>query len=147
MGKRGRKSIAEQTIAVIGGNLDARPEAPGELTAEQMEIWNKTVSTEPPNYFATAAARGILADYCRHRHEAERLAKVIDAFDMEWLQTDEGVKRYELLAKMRDRETKGALMCATKLRITNQSRYTPLSAATAARNSTKQAVKPWETEK
>jgi hypothetical protein len=100
MGKRGRKSIAEQTIAVIGGNLDARPEAPGDLTARQMEIWNETVATEPPNYFSSAAARGILADYCRHRAEAERLARVIDDFDM--------------------------------------------SAATAARNSSKKSVKPWE---
>ena len=147
MGKRGRKSIAEQTIAVIGGNVDARPEAPGDLTARQMEIWNATVATEPPNYFSSAAQRGILSDYCRHRAESERLAKVIDAFDIEWLQNDEGVKRYELLAKMRDRETKGAITCATKLRITNQSRYTPLSAATAKRNSAQQATKPWEHEK
>ncbi len=144
MGRRGRKSIAEQTIAVIGGNLDARPEPPGDLTPRQMEIWNNTVATEPPNYFASAAQRGILSDYCRHRAESERLAKVIDDFETDWLKTDDGVKRYENLAKMRDRETKAALTCATKLRITNQSRYTPLSAATAVRNSSQKAAKPWE---
>ena len=124
--------------------MDARPEAPGDLTPRQMEIWNETVRTEPPNYFASAAQRGILADYCRHRAEAERLAKVIDQFEMEWTQDDEGAKRYELLARLRDRETKASLQHATKLRITNQSRYTPLSAATAARNSSKKSVKPWE---
>ena len=147
MGKRGRKSIAEQTLSVIGGSVDARPEPPGDFTPRQMEIWNETVATEPPNYFSSAAQRGILAEYCRHRTEAERLAAVIDDFDMEWLQDDEGVKRYEKLSHLRDRETKAALTHATKLRITNQSRYTPLSAATASRNSSKQAAKPWEVEK
>jgi hypothetical protein len=44
---------------------------------------------------------------------------------------------------MRDRETKAIADKATKLRLTNQSRYTPDRASTAAKNNLK-ADKPWQ---
>jgi len=44
---------------------------------------------------------------------------------------------------MRDLENRAAALAATKLRITNQSHYTPMAAATASRNASR-SVKPWE---
>jgi hypothetical protein len=38
------------------------------------------------------------------------------------------------LLKMRDMETRAATMLATKLRLTNQARYTPMAAASANNN-------------
>jgi hypothetical protein len=53
------------------------------------------------------------------------------------------VKQYERLLKMRDRETKAAADKATKLRLTNQSRYTQRAAATAAKHASAER-KPWD---
>ena len=50
---------------------------------------------------------------------------------------------YDKLLKMRDRETKAIGDKATKLRLTNQSRYTPQAAATAVKNEIG-ARKPWQ---
>jgi hypothetical protein len=99
--------------------------------------------SEGADFFRTAALRSLLAEYCRHTDAASILATQIDACEPEWLTTDTGLKRYDLLLKMRDRETKAASDKATKLRLTNQSRYTPQAAATAA-SKVGGAVKPWE---
>ena len=42
------------------------------------------------------------------------------------------VLQYDKLLSMRDRETKAMGSLATKLRLTNQARYTPQAAATAS---------------
>jgi hypothetical protein len=55
-----------------------------------------------------------------------------------------GLKRFKELLQMRDIEVRGAMQIATKLRLTNQSRYSKVSAATAARNAQDSVVKPWE---
>jgi hypothetical protein len=59
------------------------------------------------------------------------------------IEDDEGLKRYEILCRLRERETKAAADKATKLRLTNQSRYVPNVAGTAAKNSTA-AARPWD---
>jgi hypothetical protein len=45
---------------------------------------------------------------------------------------------------MRDRETKALADKATKLRLTNQSRYTPGAAGTAAKKAATAEAKPWQ---
>lgn len=139
--KRGRKSEADQSV-VIAGSFGKRPEAPEELNPRQAEIWRETVASEHSDFFSTAALRGLLKDYCRHREAAENVSNVINTFQPEWLKSEEGAKRYHTLLKMRDLETRAAAGLATKLRLTNQARYTPLSAATAAKHASK--ARPWE---
>ena len=68
---------------------------------------------------------------------------IIDTFQPEWLKTGDGVRRYGELLKIRDAECRAAATKATKLRLTNQARYTPQAAATASRNALK-TTKPWE---
>jgi hypothetical protein len=113
------------------------------LTERQAEIWRETAASEPTDFFNTAALRGLLADYCRHRQAAEDVSAIIDSFKPEWLKNGEGVKRYQALLKIRESETRAAKDMARALRLTNQSRYTPMAAATAARNAAK-GPKPWE---
>jgi hypothetical protein len=136
-----RQSAA--SLSVIAGSIDGRPNTPDDLTDEQRVIWERTVATEGADTFKTSALQALLKDYCRHAAEAGRLAKVIEAFDTSWLADEEGLRRYDRLAAMRFRETKGAADMATKLRLTNQARYTPGSAATAAKKAGT-ALKPWE---
>lgn len=142
MAKRGRRSAAD-TAVVIRGTFGQRPEPPPELTERQAEIWRETAASEHSDFFSTAALRGLLVDYCCHREAAENISRVINTFKAEWLKSDEGARRYHSLLKMRDLETRGAAGIATKLRLTNQARYTALSAATAAKSAAK-GVRPWE---
>lgn len=141
MATRGRKSAA--ALSVVEGNFGSRPEPLAELTDEQSAIWRETVSSEAADFFGTAALRSMLADYCRHRASAAVVSEVIDTFKPDWLKAAEGAKRYYGLLKMREAETRAAASLATKLRLTNQSRYTPQAAATANKNAAR-GMRPWE---
>jgi hypothetical protein len=142
-GKRGRASAASLENVVIEGAFGKRPESPEDLTNEEAEIWRDTVSSEPAEFFSTAALRAMLKDYCRHRAASEKISEVIGIFQVDWLKNAEGAKRYHGLLKMRDLETRAAADKATKLRLTNQSRYTPQAASTASKGAAK-GFKPWE---
>lgn len=130
MQQRGRKSAA--ALSIVAGSIDGRPNAPVELTERQSEIWEKTVANEPADMFRTAALQQLLADYCRHRDSAERLTSVIDADASAGADSKYELHEMDRLMKMRERETRAAADKATKLRLTNQSRYTPKAAATAS---------------
>ena len=143
MGQRGRKSSAAAEVSVVSGNFGKRPEPPVELSEAEAQIWRETVSSEAADFFGTAALRGMLSDYCRHRASADKVSEIINVFQAEWLKSTEGAKRYHGLLKMRDLETRAAADKATKLRLTNQSRYTPQAAATASKSAGR-GIKPWE---
>ena len=140
MAERGRKSAA--SLSVIVGSIDGRPKTPADLTKSQQEVWERTVAHEAADTFKTAALQQLLKEYCRHVISAKKLAAMIEA--MESLQTMSGddLGDYDKLLKMRDRETKAIADKATKLRLTNQARYTPQAAATAAKKSSER--KPWQ---
>ena len=141
MRSRGRKSQAE--LSVVRVAFGKRPEPPADLTTEQAAIWREIVASEPADFFNTAALRALLADYCRHREAGEMISGVINTFKADWLKNAEGANRYHGLLKMRDLENRAAASAATKLRLTNQARYTPQAAATASRNAGR-AIRPWE---
>jgi hypothetical protein len=141
MATRGRKSAA--SLSVVAGSIDGRPQPPGDLTKFQSELWQRTVAGEPLDQFRTATLQQLLKEYVRHCETAHILAGQIADFDPAWLADEDGLKRYDKLLLMRDRETKAIGDKATKLRLTNQSRYTPQAAATAAKNTGGRA-KPWE---
>lgn len=134
-----RKSAA--ALAVVGGtDIDGRPSPPADLTQFQAEVWVRTVANEGADTFKTAALQQLLKEYCRHVETADRLSKKVDRA------TDEGsnmpFQEVESLIRMRARETAALTDKATKLRLTNQSRYTPGAAATAAKNAGGDK-KPW----
>ena len=137
----GRKSAA--AVAVVQGSFGTRAEPPAELSPGAQVIWRRTIASEAVDFFRTAALQAMLADYCRHTEAADVLAAQIDAFDPDWFQSDEGLKRFDMLTKMRERETRAAADRARKLRLTNQSRYTQRGAEVAGRKSTAED-KPWQ---
>jgi hypothetical protein len=139
MQQRGRKSTAQLSV-VAGTAIDGRPKAPDFLTDEQREVWERTVQSEPADQFKTAALQQLLAEYCRHTVTAQRLSEQADLWTAEG--SNHSLQDIDTLLRMRDRETKALADKATKLRLTNQSRYTPGAAATAAKNSGN-ALKPW----
>jgi hypothetical protein len=141
--QRGRKSAAARAVVVEGG-FARRPEPPSDLNVRQRAIWREIVASEDPDFFATGALRGLLADYCRRREAAESISENINLFHPDWLRNSEGAKRYKQLLTMRDMEIRGAASLATKLRLTNQARYHHEKANTTARAALARVRKPWE---
>ncbi len=139
MAERGRTSAA--SLSVIAGAIDGRPSPPTDLTKAQKEIWERTVANEAVDVFKTAALQQLLKEYCRHVDTAGRLSRQIEAAMAEGSEVELGA--LDRLLKMRDRETKALADKATKLRLTNQARYTPQSAGTAARKAHTEQ-KPWQ---
>lgn len=144
MRQRGRKSAEAKALAtIIPGGFGQRPEPPAELADDEAIIWRATTASEDPGLFGTQAQRDMLKDYCRHRAATDKVSEVISLFQSEWLKSADGAKRYHGLLRMQDLSSRAAADKATKLRLTNQSRYTPQAAATAARNLVV-GRKPWE---
>lgn len=141
--KRGRPSAASLATAVIGGGAALRAEPPSDLSAAERVIWQAITASEAPGFFASASLCGLLKDHCRHRASADQITEVIHLFQADWLKNGSGSKRYAQLLRMREQETRAAASLATRLRLTNQARYTPQSAATLGRN-TVFGPKPWE---
>jgi hypothetical protein len=143
MGKRGRKSQEEQQFALIEGVFGQHPESPADLTEDEAVIWRAVVAGEPAEWFTTAATRGLLKNYCRHQGTADKLTAVINLFEVGWLKSADGVRRFNDLTRMRDREVHATVSLATKLRLTNQARFSAAAASTATRNAHR-GLKPWE---
>jgi hypothetical protein len=132
---RGRKSTA--ALSVVATSLPQRMEPPQELTESQASLWREIVAGKPVEWFAADNAP-LLAEYVRAVDMGNRLALEIEL-------TLAGTADHSLkdLLKMRDTEAKRATSIATKLRLTQQSRYTPQAAATADRKAGSGA-KPWQ---
>lgn len=144
MGKRGPVSKAERAVNIVKGDFGPkRPEAPEGLTEDEAAIWCETCASEDPEFFKTGAQQALLKDYCRHRATTDRVSQIINEFKSDWLKNAEGAKRYRDLCRIRDVESRGAAEKATKLRLTNQSRYRPEAAERAARRANKSKL-PWE---
>ena len=139
MGSRGRKSAASLTVVPV--SPFRRPEPPAELTEAQAAVWRATVEGLPADWFG-GGTQPLLVAYCRHVATAQLIAEHVDRFDLSRLEDDEGLKHYDCLLRMRDRETKATARLATKLRLTNQARYGPRAAATAIRHSSER--RSWE---
>ena len=73
---------------------------------------------------------------------AEEITAVIADAPDDWMQDDKSVAHRDKLLRMRDRETKAVVDLATKLRLTNQSRYVPHAAGRAAAKAPKDDL-PW----
>lgn len=118
MQQRGRKSAA--SLSVVAGTIDGRPKPPSELTKEQQEIWNRVVASEAADFFKTGAVQQQLARYCVHLAEVSWLDETIQKAKDD---DETSVASLDRLMKMRDREDRACVTLATKLRLTNQSRY------------------------
>lgn len=131
---RGKKSSA--SLSVLPTPLVQRLDAPEGLSTSQGAIWAGIVETKPADWFSSDNAP-LLAEYVRAVDMCNLLAMQIEA-------AVTGGEPGELKAAldMRDKESKRVASLATKLRLTNQSRYTPQAAATANKNNGT-AAKPW----
>lgn len=105
--------------------------APSELNARESAVWRDTVESMPSDWFGGDNVP-MLVEYCRAVVMSDLLTgRVQAAFDSH----DDKVMADML--RLRDMESKRVASLATKLRLTNQSRYTPKAAATATKGAGK----------
>ena len=117
MAKRGRKSAAELSVVAFPGMAGEGPAPPPSLTTAEQAVWTRVVASLPADWFSEASWP-VLEQYCRHVVEARRLSELIHQATGD---PELGIDAYDQLLRMRERETRALVSCATKMRITQQS--------------------------
>jgi hypothetical protein len=109
---------------------------PSDLSVAELALWRETVASKPAEWFG-ADSVPVLKEYVR-------AAVTCDLLDLKVKEVmDEGeVGEVKTVLDMRDKESKRVANLATKLRLTQQSRYTPQAAATADRHVS--GRRPWQ---
>lgn len=143
MAQRGRKSAASIAVRAAPTLSDSRLPAPLHMSDAEQAVWVDVVNDQPANAFSPTHGP-LLEMYCRHVVLSRVLADEILNFDRSWLADDDGLKRYDRLLAMHERESRAASSAATRLRITRQA----IDQQTVARSiiNAPKAKKPWEIE-
>lgn len=143
MAARGRKSSASLAVTNkpdIG--VAKRLPPPATMSDAEMSVWAEVVNDQPAGAF-TATHAPLLEMYCRHVVNNRIIADELMNFDRAWLADDDGLKRYDTLLKLSERESRAASSLATRLRITRQA----VDHNTVARslvNNNQIGQKPWQ---
>jgi hypothetical protein len=143
MATRGRKSSASLQVAGLSASIGVcqRLAPPLHMSDAEIVVWLQVVNDQPAASF-TATHSPMLEQYCRHIVQARVIADMICAFDAAWANDDDGLKRYDKLLAMQEREGRAASSLATRLRITRQA----IDQQTIARSqiNAPKGRKPWE---
>jgi hypothetical protein len=86
----------------------------------------------------------MLIQYCRHKVQSDLIAQQLEEFDPAWLVDDDGMKRFDKLGAMLERETRAINALLRSMRLTQQSLYNAKSANTASQGN--KGRKPWQVE-
>ena len=141
MAQRGRKSADALSVLAVSVMTTERLAAPAHMSAAELAVWLEVVNDQPAGAFSATHAP-LLELYCRHIVQARVLADELVNFERAWLADDDGLKRYDRLLGMAEREGRAASSLATRLRITRQA----IDQQTVARSivNAPKARKPWE---
>ena len=144
MGARGKQSSADLSVVRedSGGTLSRIPDPPAHLGETAAAIWRSCVGTKPSDWFGDDALP-ILEAYCQHCASAQFLSDQVARFEASGSAVDH-LEDYNKLLAARDRETRAAEAKARSLRLTNQAKWQPATAARKA-NQTSESKRPWET--
>ena len=135
-----KKSAA--ALSVVAPEF-GRPDPPSDLRPDEAEVWRTVVATKPADWFSRDT-HPLLSAYCRASCSSKAIAKQVDAFDPEWMESHDGLMRYNRLMAMQHRQAMVMANLATKMRISQQSKYGARAAEAKARPSS--AAKPWESQ-
>lgn len=124
------------SLTVVPTGLPGRLAPPDDLTPEQAARWRAVVDSKPVDWFGPDSLP-LLKEYVRAEAMCDLLAVQIEA-----AMSGGEPGEIKALLDMRDKESKRLASLATKLRLTQQSRYTPQAAATA--NKKAGNARPWQ---
>jgi hypothetical protein len=144
MKQRGRKSADQLAVATLVDATTAQKRllAPAHISDAERSVWLEVVNDQPADAFSPTHAP-LLELYCRHIVQARILADELTNFDRAWMADDDGLKRYDRLLAMAERESRAASSLATRLRITRQAVEHPTTVGRGLARQNK-ARKPWE---
>ena len=128
-----RKSGA--SLSVVPVQPIGRVEAPDGLSESEATLWRQVVDSKPAEWFGEDSSP-LLLEYVRAKVSCDVLHAQVQAA----LAGGEP-KEIKDAMQLRDMESRRLLSIGTKLRLTQQSRYTPKAAATADRGAG--GRKPW----
>ena len=132
-----RKSAASLTVVPYKAPGDGRLAAPQSLSDRERLIWTKIVASKPADWFSVDT-EALLTGYVTAIVSYERLSEQIKLAEIDDIDT----KGMNQLQSMQERQARLMQSFATKLRLTQQSRYTPQAAAT--QNKLAAGVRPWD---
>jgi hypothetical protein len=135
MGSRGRKSA--DSLAIIQNPLEIvqRPDAPYDLTDEQVDEWRAVVASLPADWFQRGNHQ-LLSQYCRHVVAARRVAQLIE---QNCGGKDIDRKEFLELLKQQESESRAISALLRSMRLTQQS---VMRAETAKRPA--KVKNPWD---
>ena len=82
----------------------SKPKPPDDMPPRQRRSGGRWSTASRGSFCDRRAQRDLLKDYCRHRATAEKIIRIINLFQDDWLKSKDGVKRYsELLQGSRRR--------------------------------------------
>lgn len=132
---------SKESLSVVTGLPGQRQQPPDRLSAEAVAVWREIVASKPHDWF-TADNRHLLEALCGAIVAHRAIAAQLTACSTGGLTSDEALKRYDRLTKLADRLIRVMATVSTKLRLTNQSRYTPAAAGTASKKA--RGARPWD---
>lgn len=142
MAQRGRKSAASMAVAAVAAvTTEKRLNPPLHMSDAERNVWLEVVNDQPASAF-TPTHSPLLVQYCRHVVQASIIADELANFDRSWMADDDGLKRYDRLLAMQEREGRAASSLATRLRITRQAVDNTVVARALVKTS--KIRKPWE---
>jgi hypothetical protein len=137
----GRKSAASLSVVPISTKKDSRLAAPKILTKRQSELWIEIVNSKPADWF-TADNASLLSGYVSAIASHEHLSGRVDSLEAGVFDSLLDMKDQDKLYAMQERQARLIQSFATKLRLTQQSRWQP---KTAGEKSGKAATaRPWD---
>ena len=96
-----RKSEAALTVASINHRVRLNP--PATLTEAERGLFLQAVNSKPADYYDKSHLP-LLEQYVRHLSYVQVIRDQITAMQPDWLTTEDGLKRYDKLLAMHDRE-------------------------------------------
>jgi hypothetical protein len=134
-----KKSAASMSVVASIKPRDSRLPPPAHLTERQKELWLEIVASKPADWF-TVGAQSLLVGYIKAIASYETLSARVDAVEAKGGMDD--LKDEDRLYAMLERQARLVQSFATKMRLTQQARYTTGSAATATSKAGKS--RPWD---
>jgi hypothetical protein len=132
-----KKSSASLSV-VPPVRLDSRSAPPKSFTVRQKEIWKQIINSKPVDWF-NAANLPLLTGYINSITSYESLSRRVDALEAgEHMDLVDENRLYS----MQERQARLMQSFATKIRLTQQSRYTPDKAGVHAGRASGQ--RPWD---
>lgn len=122
MQQRGRKSSAALVIVDEEVTGIAQVMAPAGLSDAERQEWLALVNSRPADWFGTQHIP-MMVEYVRHVCRGHVIDEQLRLFDKDWLETDDGLRRYEKFVGMALKNAGMIKTLATSMRLTQQTVY------------------------